>query len=70
MSQKYSLNAIDWKKIGIGAGVAVGGALATYAAQVFGSIDFGVYTPVAVAIFGILLNAARKFLQGESEQIS
>jgi hypothetical protein len=66
MSQKYTLGTEDLKKIGVGAGVAVGGALLVYLAEVIPQVDFGAYTPIAVAIAGILINAARKWLAGYS----
>jgi ABC-type antimicrobial peptide transport system permease subunit len=62
-SGKYQLNKEDLTKLGIGALVAVGGALLTYIADTIPGIDFGVYTPVVVAVASILINAARKFLQ-------
>jgi hypothetical protein len=65
-SKKYNLNAEDAKSIGRGALIAVGGALIVYVAEVVPAVDFGAYTPVAVAIAGILLNAARKILSDYS----
>jgi len=65
-SKKYSLNRADGLKIAKGAGIAVGGALLTYLSQVLIEIDFGAYTPLAVAIGGILINAGIKFIQSKS----
>lgn len=62
-SGRYQLNLEDLKSIGIGLLVAVGGAALTYIADVIPGVDFGVYTPVVVAIASILINAGRKFLQ-------
>jgi ABC-type antimicrobial peptide transport system permease subunit len=62
-SGKYQLNKEDLTKLGVGALVAVGGALLTYLADTIPGVDFGVYTPVVVAIASILINSARKFLQ-------
>jgi len=62
VSKIFRLNKIDGKKILVGAGIAVGGALLTFLAELIPSIDFGVYSPVAVALFSILVNAGRKFL--------
>lgn len=62
-SGRYQLNQEDLTKLGIGALVAVGGALLTYLADTIPGVDFGVYTPVVVAIASILINAGRKFLQ-------
>lgn len=65
-SPKYQLNATDGKKLLIGAGVALGGALLTYLAETIPGVDFGAFTPMAVALSGILVNAARKWLAGIS----
>ena len=64
MSPKYSLNKEDGKKIVSGALVAISGALLTYTSQVITEIDFGQYTPIVVAIFSVLSNTLRKYLQG------
>ena len=62
-SKKYKLNLADGKRIGLGAGMALGGALLTYIASVVSQVDFGAYTPIIVALAGILVNAGRKFLK-------
>jgi len=62
-SGRYQLNKKDLTKLGIGALVAIGGALLTYFEDIVPGIDFGVYTSVVVAVNSILINAARKFLQ-------
>lgn len=64
MSSQYSLNKEDLKKIAIGAGVALAGALLTYVSETITSVDFGEWTPIIVAIWSILANAARKFIAG------
>lgn len=64
-SKKYNLNKEDATKILKGAGIAVGGALLTYGAQVLTQIDFGIWTPTVVAIGCILINAGRKALRGK-----
>ena len=61
-SEKYELISEDLKKIGIGALVATGGALITYLAETIPNVDFGAYTPIVVAISGVLVNAVRKYL--------
>lgn len=66
-SKKYSLNREDGIKIAKGAGIAVSGALLVYLSQVLADTDFGQYTPLVVAIGGILINAAVKFIQGKTE---
>lgn len=65
MNKKYSLNKTDMKKIAVGAGVAIAGALLTYVMEVLPGIDFGDYTPVVVAVVSILVNAVRKWLEGK-----
>jgi len=64
-SEKYKLNKEDGKKILIGAGVAIAGAVLTYITEVIPNVDFGSYTPVVVALFSILANAVRKLIVGK-----
>jgi hypothetical protein len=66
-SQKFSLNTTDLKKIGKGAIIAISGALLVYLTEVVPNVDFGAYTPVAVALSGILVNAAYKFIADYSK---
>lgn len=61
-SQRWSLIKQDLKKIGIGAGIALLGALATYMADTIPSIDFGSYSILVYAFNSVLINAIRKFL--------
>ncbi len=61
-SKLYKLNAEDLKKIGIGALVAVAGALLTYLSETIASVDFGELTPVVMALWSVIANVARKFL--------
>ena len=61
-SKKFRLNAIDWKKIGKGALIAIAGTLLTYLTDLIPTIDFGVYTPVVVAWFSIFVNFANKWI--------
>lgn len=68
-STKFQLNKADLQKIGTGALVAIGGALVTYLTQVVAQIDFGDFTPVAVAVSSVLVNVARKFLADYSARI-
>lgn len=65
MSKKYTLNSIDLRKVLIGAGVAMAGALLTYVTELIPSVDFGVYTPVVAAFWSVIANALRKFLTGK-----
>jgi len=66
MKQTFSPNRTlikqDLKRLAVGAGVALLGALATYLQDSIPNLDFGQYTPVVVAINSILVNAIRKFI--------
>lgn len=62
MSKRFSLNVIDWKKIAIGGGLALIGALLTYLSSVITTIDFGEFTPVVTALWAIVANIVRKFV--------
>lgn len=61
-SPNWTLIKQDVKKLAIGAGIALLGALATYLEQEIPGFDFGVYTPIVVAVNSILVNAIRKFI--------
>lgn len=65
MSVRYTLNKEDGKKILVGLGIACGGALLTYVSDLIPNIDFGEFTPVVVALFSVLINAGRKFLENQ-----
>lgn len=67
-SKKYSLNKADAKRIGLGALVAIGGAAVVYLGELIPNVDFGQYTPIAVALGGILVNTLRKFLTDYTAQ--
>lgn len=62
MSNFLSLNKEDFKRIGMGAAVAVTGALLTYLSQVITTIDFGAYTPIIMAVWSAVANIVRKWL--------
>lgn len=49
-------------KIAKGAGIAGIGAILVYLTEAIPGIDFGIYTPIAVAIFSILVNYVRKVI--------
>ena len=64
-SKIYKLNKEDGWKLLKGAGIAAGGAILVYATGVLVQIDFGPYIPIAVAVGGLVINLARKFLSGK-----
>ena len=65
VSYKYELDNVDWKKVGIGAGVAVAGAVITYVVELIPQINFGDLTPLVVAASSVIANMGRKFLTGK-----
>jgi len=65
-SKKYKLNKEDSVKILKGAGIAIGGALIFYAAELLPQIDFGTAaTPIVVALGSILINLGKKWYEGK-----
>ena len=65
MSNKYTLDTFDWKKILVGAGIAVTGALLTYLTQVVTSLEPGIWTPFIVSAWSVVANIVRKWLDGQ-----
>jgi len=63
-SPKYALNGEDLKKIGIGFAIALCGAALTYLSETIPNIDFGALTPLVMAFWSVIVNAARKFISG------
>ena len=57
------LNKTDYKKIAIGAGVAVAGALITYVSEVVTQVDFKDWTPLVVAGWGVIANIVRIWIK-------
>ena len=66
MSPRWVLDKQDFKKIGVGALVAVVGALLTYVSQVMTGVDFGEWTPVIVAVWSVIANIGRKWVTDHS----
>ena len=63
-----TLNTTDWKAIGKGALIAVGGAAATYAVTIIPNIDwtqFGPYAPLFTAVASVIVNILRKWVTGK-----
>ena len=63
-STQFSLNAVDWKKVATGAGIAVVGALLTYVTQVVADLEPGPWTPVIGAAWSVVANIAKKWIAG------
>jgi hypothetical protein len=63
MNNAYSFRGIDWRKVGKGALIAVAGALLTYGTTFVSGTDFGAYTPLVVAVWGVVVNVAHKYVQ-------
>lgn len=61
-SKKYSLNKSDLLSVGRGLLIACIGAVLTYLTEQIPNIDFGAYTPIVVAAWGVIANIVRKFL--------
>ena len=70
-SASGTMLAVDWKKVGTGLLIALGGALATWLeTDLLQLIDFNSFgqwstiaLPIATAINGAVVNAIRKFIQ-------
>ena len=64
-SKTLKLNKEDGLKILKGAGIAMGGALLTYGAQILPSVDFGTNTAFIAGMVSILINFAWKLIRGK-----
>ena len=62
MSQKFQLNTDELMKIARGAGIAGLGAVLTYLTDAIPTVELGVYAPLVMAAWSIIVNAARKYL--------
>ena len=65
-SESYSLSKEDWKKIGMGALIAIAGALATWMQEVIPGVNFGSYTTFMIIVNSVLVNIIRKFVSDNS----
>ncbi len=63
-SKRFRLNTTDLRSIIIGACIAVGGALLTYLAEIVTQVDFGDNTALIVAVLSIIINTAKKAIEG------
>ena len=62
---KNTFDKATFIKIGIGALIAGGGALTMYIFQAVQLMDFGVSTPIVVALCSIIINVIREYMSGE-----
>ena len=62
MSAPFKIRKEDLISIAKGALIAAAGAGATYAIAGLGKLDFGLYTPIAVAVLSVAANILRKYL--------
>lgn len=66
MQIKNSWDYETMQKVGRGALIAGGSAGAIYILQWATTADFGIYTPMAVAIAGIIINAIKEYMSGNN----
>lgn len=60
-SGKFTLNAQDWKKIGIGLLVALAGGLIVFLTDLTEAVDFGIWAPIVAAGASVVVNVLRKW---------
>ena len=65
-SQRFQLDAADWRKLGSGLLVALVGAAATFLADVSTSLNFGMWSPFIAMGLSVVVNALRKWLSDNS----
>jgi len=65
-SKKYEISTMDWAKVGKGLLIAVGGAILTYLTNLIPTIDFGMWTPIVMAFWSVVVNFAQKLLTNSS----
>jgi hypothetical protein len=61
-SEQYSLKGVDFKSLGIGLAITLGGAFLTFASENLSNIDFGAYAVWVVPFMALIINIARKWL--------
>lgn len=62
--KQYTLGSVDISKITKGGFIAMGGALLVYVGTIITKTNFGDYTPIVVAVGGIVVNTLLKILDG------
>jgi len=61
-SQSFELNKDDLKSLGRGAVIALAGALIVFLTDVVAGLNFGAFTPFAVALSAVVVNFLRKWV--------
>jgi len=61
-SKRWNINSDDLKKLGKSILLATAGVIATVLQEQVPGLDFGAWTPIAVAFNTILVNLVRKFV--------
>lgn len=59
------ISSLDWKSIGKGFLIGLGGAVLTYilgSLQAINPAQFGAYAPIATAVLSVMVNIARKWI--------
>jgi hypothetical protein len=66
-STSFSLATEDWQKVGKGAVIAILGAVLTYGTSLIPTVNFGNYTPLAVALWSVLVNLGWKYVKNNQK---
>ena len=62
MSDKLKLNWVDGKKVLKGLAIAVVGAILTYGTNTLPNVELGMWTPMVMAGWSVVVNLVRKFV--------
>ena len=65
-SKLLKLDSFDWVKVGKGLLIALCGAILTYLSDLIPTIDFGMWTPMVMAFWSIVVNIVQKLLTNSS----
>ena len=66
-SPRFSLNLLELRKVGKGLLIALIGAALTYLSAYMSGADFGMYTPLVVAVWSVVTNFVQKFVVDSSQ---
>jgi hypothetical protein len=67
-STRFQFTKEDLFSVGKGLLIAVAGAILTYLTEFITQLDLGVYTPIIVATWSVMVNVIRKYI-GEHRYI-